>query len=104
EDEYQSALGVAHYRLGRFQKEHYREALALLALCKQDQPATLAFLAMTQHRLGQKAEAQATLARLRKLLPAPGWAKDRESEGFLAEVEALMQPARERRIGKDPGP
>jgi hypothetical protein len=103
-DKYQSALGVAHYRLGRFRKEHYQDALAILSKCAQDQPATLAFLAMTQHRLGQQAEGQATLARLRKLLQTPGWAKDQESQGLLAEAEALLRPGKERRTGKPPGP
>jgi WD40 repeat protein/tRNA A-37 threonylcarbamoyl transferase component Bud32 len=94
EDKYQIALAVAHYRLGKFQKEHYHEALGLLAKCDPDQPATLAFLAMTQYQLGQKAEAQATLARLRKLLQTPERPKDQESQSFLAEAETLMQSAR----------
>jgi Flp pilus assembly protein TadD len=93
EHKYQSALGVAHYRLGKFQKEHYPEALRLLAKCDPNQPATLAFLAMTQYHLGQKAEAQATLARLRKLLQTAEWAKDQESQSFLAEAETVMQAA-----------
>ena len=46
EEKYRSALGVAHYRLGKFRKEHYPQALALLTQCDQDQPITLAFLAM----------------------------------------------------------
>ena len=83
---------VAHYRLGRFQKEHYAEALAILALCDQEQPATLAFLAMTQHQLGQNAEGQATCAHLRKLMRMPVWAKDQDSLRFLVEVETLMLP------------
>jgi WD40 repeat protein len=96
EDKYRRALGIAHYRLGRFQKEHYQQALALLSKCAQDQPATLAFLAMTQHRLGHQAEAQATLTRLRTLLQTPTWAKDQESQDFRAEAEASMRPASER--------
>jgi WD40 repeat protein len=91
EDRYQSALGIAHYRLGKFKKEHYREALALLSKCAQDQPATLAFLAMTQHRLRHRAEAEATLSRLRKLMKTMAWAKDQESQSFQAEVEAMIQ-------------
>jgi hypothetical protein len=93
EDKYQSALGVAHYRLGKFQKERYHEALRLLAKCDSNQPATLAFLAMTRYQLGQKAEAHATLARLRKLLQTAEWAKDQESQSFLAEAETVLQAA-----------
>jgi WD40 repeat protein/tRNA A-37 threonylcarbamoyl transferase component Bud32 len=91
EEKYQSALGIAHYRLGTFQKEHYKEALKVLAKCDQDQPATLAFLAMTQHRLGQRAEAQATLGRLKSIVKTPRWANERESQGFLAEAETLIE-------------
>jgi WD40 repeat protein len=96
DDKYQRALGIAYYRLGRFQKEHYPAALAVLSKCAQDQPVTLAFLAMTQHRLGHQAEAQATLTRLRALLQTPAWAKDQESQVFLAEAETLLRPATER--------
>src|SRR5262249_8210815 len=60
--QYRLALGVAQYRLGKFQKERYTEALATLTQCDQTQPATLAFLAMTQHQLGQKEQAPVTLA------------------------------------------
>jgi WD40 repeat protein len=90
-DKYQSAFGVAHYRLGKLKKEHYREAAALLARCDQSRPVTLAFLAMTQHQLGQKAVGQATLARLRQLMKTAAWARDQQSQGFLAEAESLMR-------------
>jgi hypothetical protein len=92
EDKYRMALGAAHYRLGKFQKEHYQHASALLAKCDHDRPATLAFLAMTQQRLGQKTEAAATLDRLRKLLQTGAWAKDADSQAFLAEAATLVQP------------
>jgi hypothetical protein len=91
---YRAGLAVAHYRLGKFQKEHYHEALRLLAKCDPTQPATLAFLAMTQYQLGQKAEAQATLTRLRTILKNAERAKDQESQSFLAEADSLMQAAR----------
>ena len=92
EEKYRCALGVAHYRLGKFQKEHYPQALALLAKCDPDQPTTLAFLSMTQHQLGQKAEAQATLIRLRNLLKTERWTKDEESQTFLAEAAEMQSP------------
>jgi hypothetical protein len=85
------ALGVAHYRLGKFQKAHYVQALALLQKCNPERPMTLAFLAMTQHQLAKKAQAQATLAQLHKLLTREQWAEDQQSLTFLAEAEALLR-------------
>jgi WD40 repeat protein/tRNA A-37 threonylcarbamoyl transferase component Bud32 len=87
---YRIALGVAQYRLGKFQKERYPEALTTLTRCDQEQPTTQAFLAMTQHQLGQKVQAQATLARLRKGMEKPEWAKDQEAQSFLREAEAVV--------------
>jgi WD40 repeat protein/tRNA A-37 threonylcarbamoyl transferase component Bud32 len=87
---YRIALGVAQYRLGKFQQERYPEALATLTRCDQDQPATQAFLAMTQHQLGQKDQAQAALDRLRKAMKKPEWAKDPEAPNFLREAEAVV--------------
>jgi uncharacterized protein with WD repeat len=92
EDKYRSVLGIAHYRLGKFHKEQYLEALALLTKCHPDQPATLAFLAMTQHRLGHQVEAQANLARLRKILQTPDWANDQQSQGLLVEAQTVIHP------------
>ena len=46
---------------------------------------------MTQYRLDQKAEAQATLVRLRQVLQEPPWTQDSEMHGFLHEAEALIQ-------------
>ena len=56
------------------------------------QPADLAFLAMTQHQLGQPAPARATLARLRETLQQdPRWANDADAHAFLREAEALIE-------------
>jgi hypothetical protein len=93
DDEYRRALAVAHYRLGKFQKEHYAQALEVLGKCDPGQPATLAFLAMTQHQLAQQAEAQGTLGRLQQLLSTERWARDLQGRAFLSEAEALLQPA-----------
>lgn len=54
-------------------------------------PLDLAFLAMTQHRLGKKDEAKATLGRLRKIMKQPHWAQDDESIGFLHKAEELIE-------------
>jgi hypothetical protein len=80
-------LGMALYRLGRFEKERFAEALAILSKCDQSQPATLAFLAMTQRQLGQTEQSAGQLAALRKLLTDPKWAGNREAEAFLREAE-----------------
>jgi WD40 repeat protein len=84
---YRTALGWAHYRLGR-----YQEALALLARADQTgaaSPADLAFLAMTHHQLGQKDRAQAALGRLRETLSQPEWTPKEEWQALLDEAERL---------------
>jgi hypothetical protein len=57
---------------------------------RQAVPANLAFLAMTQHQLGPKELAQATLARLRKTVQQPEWIKDDDAQSFLREPELLL--------------
>jgi hypothetical protein len=58
---------------------------------RQTIPANLAFLAMTQHHLGQKEQAQATLARLREAMQRPERAKDEDASHFLSEAEAVLK-------------
>jgi tetratricopeptide (TPR) repeat protein len=86
--EYRTTLGVARYRAGKF-------ADAANALRQADRlnpgvPANLAFLALTQYRLGQKEEAQAQLARLRECLKLPQWARDETARDFLREAESVL--------------
>jgi tetratricopeptide (TPR) repeat protein len=91
---YLNTVGVAQYRMGR-----YAAALGTLSQSsklnevtfKSPQPADFAFLAMTQHQLGKKDEAKATLARLRKVMKQERWAKDAEAQGFLREAEETLQ-------------
>jgi len=88
-----NTLGVAHYRVGNYEK-------ALETLLRSDEinkgqfqrsiPADLAFLAMSQQQLGHVNEAQSELQRLRKRMKDPRWAKDEEAQGFLREAEALL--------------
>ena len=88
-----STLGVARYRAGQ-----YREALADLDRSLELNspqyggaiPADLAFVAMTQHRLGQNAEALMTLGRLREAMSRQPWSDDDESEAFSDEANALI--------------
>jgi tetratricopeptide (TPR) repeat protein len=87
---YLNTLGVAYYRVGMYQK-----ALATLAqsnkLRRRSDPSDLAFLAMSQHKLGQKEQAQETLVRLRDVMKQPRWAKNAEVQGFLREAEKMLK-------------
>jgi predicted NACHT family NTPase len=93
-----SALGVAQYRLGKFHREEYGNALATLLKDDQNHPTTLAFLAMSQYQNDQKEQARGTLARLRELSSKPPWSTDAETASFLREAAALIEdgPARPR--------
>src|SRR5262249_23631695 len=73
-DRYRTTLGGARYRIGS-----YAEARAVLNqphTADAEDPVRLAFLAMTEHRLGQADPARRTLARLRTVKASPQWAKD----------------------------
>jgi sugar lactone lactonase YvrE len=88
---YRLGLGVAQYRLGKFHKERYPDALATLSKCDPNHPTMLAFLAMTQQQLGQKEQARTTLARLRELMKQPPWTTDAEVKLFLREASELIE-------------
>jgi Flp pilus assembly protein TadD len=89
-----NTLGVAQYRVGE-----YGDALKTLSRSDelhrnktgQSSCYDLAFLAMTQQRLGQREEARAMLQRLRELMQQPALAADAESLSFLREAEALIE-------------
>jgi tetratricopeptide (TPR) repeat protein len=86
---YLNTLGVALYRVGRYQK-------AVDTLLRADKtnrgiPADLPFLAMAQHRLGQKEQAQATLARLRQTIQTSQRAATQETQAFLREAVELIE-------------
>jgi len=89
-----TTLGIAQYRVGR-----YREAVDTLirdgqlnatSECGSLAPG-LAFLAMAQYRLGQRAGAQAALDRRRKAVEQPDRANDQEATAFWAEAERLIR-------------
>jgi tetratricopeptide (TPR) repeat protein len=93
-DKYRRGLAIAHYRLGKFQKEHYQEALTILAKCDVygPHPVTQAILAVTQYQVGQQAQARATLVRLRdSIKTSPMSANNQEVRVFLAEAEILVR-------------
>lgn len=87
-----NTLGVARYRAGL-----YREALTTLTrsndLNRGEQPGDLAFLAMSQQRVGQTDVASATLERLRKIMKAGNQQADQENQSFLREAEMLILDA-----------
>jgi len=81
-------LGVAQYRNSQY-------AAALKTLTQSDklnrsQPSDLAFLAMTQFQLGQKAEAAATLGRLREVMKKLQF--DRDAKELLKEADSVVDP------------
>jgi WD40 repeat protein/serine/threonine protein kinase len=88
-----NTLGVAQYRCAL-----YREALDTLRRSDQlnakqsgqSEPADLAFLAMSAHRLGQAQEAAAYLERLRAMMKKPNAAENQDNLSFLREAEALL--------------
>ena len=98
-----NTLGVAQYRTGR-----YADALATLTKSEKmnattdgSHPADLAFLAMAQHVLGRKKEAQETLERLHDVMKNLRWFKDPEARGFLREAEETLKGNPSRETTKD---
>jgi hypothetical protein len=83
-------LATALYRLGQ-----YPEAFANLTEadhCRKtdSQPADLAVLAMAQHQVGQKEQAQGTLERVRETMKRLEWSKDADCQALLREAEELI--------------
>jgi WD40 repeat protein/serine/threonine protein kinase len=113
---YLTNLGAAQYRAGDYKQaldsltkaeQLHAATAAVLALpptlyapaltalgqkeeLRQTTLANLAFLAMTQHQLGQKEQAAASLARLREVTQRLEMSKNEETHRLLGEVEALL--------------
>jgi WD40 repeat protein/tRNA A-37 threonylcarbamoyl transferase component Bud32 len=83
--EYLTTRGMAQYRLRNYAAAIDTLSQAEKLLAGSLSPANLAFLAMTQHRLGLKEQAKATLQRLRA---AP--LDDSETRALLSEAEARL--------------
>jgi WD40 repeat protein len=114
---YQTALGLARYRNGKYlealdsltrAEQQYRATAVGLVLSptqglsalnalwqasQLEQPlaAHLAFLAMTQQQLGQTEKAQTTLEQLRQMMAKPEWVGNAEAQSFLRQAEALVR-------------
>jgi tRNA A-37 threonylcarbamoyl transferase component Bud32 len=86
---YLTTLGVAQYRTGQYEKAQVTLKRSN-GLHGNREPADLAFLAMTQHRLHQAEAARATFERLRELMKDPKIAANAENQGFLREAEAVI--------------
>jgi WD40 repeat protein len=92
--QYVNTLGVAQYRVGKGV-----EALANLtkadtlfsARSKGGEPSNLAFLALAQHRLGHKDEAQNVLVRLGETMKLRQWANNALAQACVREAETLLQ-------------
>jgi WD40 repeat protein/serine/threonine protein kinase len=90
--EYLANLGEAQYRTGQ-----YPAAVATLSRVGRlntdgasvSGAGDLAFLALSQHRLGREEEARAALGRLRATLKTPAYARSQLGRDFLREAEAL---------------
>jgi WD40 repeat protein len=93
EGPYHTTLGMAQYRLGK-----YQEALSTLTHADElnqsaqggPVPADLAFLAMSRHQMRERYRAQASLTQLRETLQQPKWARNEEAQRLLKEAEALL--------------
>jgi hypothetical protein len=93
EGSYHTTLGMAQYRLGKYQE-------ALTTLTHADElnqathggpvPADQAFLAMARYQSGEKDPAQASLNRLHETMQKPSSARDEEAQSLLKEAEALL--------------
>ena len=92
-ERYPRLVGIALYRLGR-----YEQALGALERSQQMRSATyerarpdlLAFLAMTRHRLGKHEEALEAWRELRTLMQIPLFATQQDFQALLRETEWLL--------------
>jgi WD40 repeat protein len=86
--EYATILGAAQYRC-----RHYEEAWKTLTrgdALPQGGVAALAFLAMTQHQMGQTEDARRSLDRLREVVRDSAWATNPQAADLLRETESLL--------------
>jgi hypothetical protein len=58
---------------------------------RQGQPADWAFLAMAQHRLGKKDEAETAMNRLRQMMKDRAFTENKEAKDFQKEAEITLR-------------
>ena len=92
--QYQHALGLALYRVGRFddalrQVDRLNAPSAGERLCRRGR-STWPSAALASQKLGRFAEARASLEQLRKLVGTEGDSSDQEAIGFLEEAESVV--------------
>jgi tetratricopeptide (TPR) repeat protein len=93
EGSYHTTLGMAQYRLGKYEE-------AVTTLTRADElnqaahgvpvPADLIFLAMSRSQLRERDQARASVTRLREALRKPNWARGGEAQRLLKEAEAFL--------------
>jgi WD40 repeat protein/serine/threonine protein kinase len=91
---YLTTLGMAYYRTAQ-----YPEALQTLlqadrlnsAYCGTSTPADLAFITMTQQRLGMNEDARRTFERLREAVKSADWSGNGEANAFFNEAAGIFQ-------------
>jgi tetratricopeptide (TPR) repeat protein len=91
---YRTTLGMAQYRLGKFQKDRYVDALATLTKCDQTDPTTLMFLAMVHSQLGEKDKAREWFDKAVKMMEQSK-KDDAELERSRAEAAELLRVEKE---------
>jgi WD40 repeat protein len=91
---YVNTLAAALYRCGQFE-----DALKTLTLSDEinsasasgRRPEDVAFLAMTQFKLGRQEKGRALLADLRQLMKQLAWSRNTEAQGLLLEATELIE-------------
>ncbi len=86
-------LGIAQYRVGAYEDalEKLRNAEKMRAdTGREDDPVSVAFMAMAYNRLGRAEEAEFTLDRLRSLFEKGQYDNDLRARDSLTEVERLF--------------
>jgi tetratricopeptide (TPR) repeat protein len=92
---YVHALGAAQYHVGKYQESLKNLTAAEKLGGDRFQPynaCNLKFLALAQHQLGRKAEAQAALDRLRESMKKVEPARLPEVQRHLREAEEMLKP------------
>jgi hypothetical protein len=90
-----NSLGAAQYRNGKYDiaMKSLSQAASLFSTgeFKAGHPANLAFLAMTQHKLGHAQKARANFDRARELMQQRLWQNGDDSKAIIAEAEKLLE-------------